>query len=185
MDDYTPWSKSEFAGARAGRIDPGVGARDCRGCHMPKENGISSHRWLGGHSYLAAMQHDPTLVEQYQRFLAGVASVDIAPGATPKGFDVVIRNLAVGHRFPGGVMDAQDTRLEVTITDASGRVLARDDSHALRSEVLDKEGQPLKVRQTHKFVTAVWNRTLEPRGVQAVRYRLDAPSATKVSVRLL
>jgi tetratricopeptide (TPR) repeat protein len=189
MDDYTPWSKSEFAGARAGRMDSDVPARDCRGCHMPKENGIASHRWLGGHSYLAAMQGDASLVERYRKFLTGVASVDIAPGASLEGFDVVIRNLDVGHRFPGGVMDAQDTRLEIVIRDAAGRELGRDDSHALRSEVLDDQGEPLKLRETHRFITAVWNHTVEPRGVQAARYRLELPAGValplSVTARLL
>lgn len=191
MDDFTPWSRSEFAGAQASRIDAPVAAAECRACHMPKEpapNGdvsakhgvISSHRWLGGHSWLAAMQGDAAQVDRYRRFLRGVASVDVAPGASVEngtlGFDVVLRNLMVGHRFPGGVMDAQDTRVEVSVTDAAGRELARDDSHALRSEVLDKTGAPVKVRETHRFVTAVWNRTLEPRGVQAARYRLEVPA---------
>src|SRR5207245_1749973 len=40
-----------------------------------------------------------------------------------------------------------------------------------------------------RFVTAVWNRTLEPRGVQAARYRLEVPEGSvpplRVSVRLL
>jgi tetratricopeptide (TPR) repeat protein len=204
MDDFTPWSTSEFASARAARIDEGVATQDCRGCHMPREAApegdvsakkgtLASHRWLGGHSYLAAMQKDPAQVERYRRFLTGVASVDVAPGATiagrELGFDVVVRSLLVGHRFPGGVMDAQDTRLEVVVRDATGRELSRDDSHALRSEVLDAHGEPLKLRETHRFVTAAWNRTLEPRGVEAARYRLELPVQValplSVSARLL
>jgi tetratricopeptide (TPR) repeat protein len=199
MDDFTPWSKSVFAGAKAMRIDEGVPERDCKGCHMPKEAApegdasakhgvISSHRWLGGHSYLAAMQHDAGLVERYRRFLSGIASVDVAPGAALDGrtltFDVVIRSLGIGHRFPGGVMDAQDTRLEVVVRDAHGRELSRDDSHALRAEVLDAQGEPLKLRETHRFVTAVWNRTIEPRGVQAARYRLEVPPGAELPVSI-
>ncbi len=191
MDDFTPWSRSEYGGSKATRIDAELAQNDCRGCHMQKEAApqgdvsakkgvISSHRFLGGHSWMAAMQGDAAQVERYRKFLRGVASVDIAPGASLDdgllAFDVVIRNLLVGHRFPGGVMDAQDTRVEVVVTDARGRRLAADDSHALRSEVLDKNGTPVKLRETHRFVTAVWNRTLEPRGVQAARYRLQVPA---------
>ncbi len=204
MDDFTPWSRSDFGSSTASRIDAEVAKAECRTCHMAREpapngdvsakNGkLSSHRFLGGHSWLAAMQGDESQVERYRRFLRGVASVDVAPPVTLEGstlgFDVVIRNLMVGHRFPGGVMDAQDTRLEVTVTDARGRVLARDDSHALRSEVLDKTGTPVKLRETHRFVTAVWNRTVEPRGVQAARYRLEVPAdavaPVTVTARLL
>ena len=36
----------------------------------------------------------------------------IAPGSKV-AFDVVVRNLLVGHRFPGGVLDIQDTWIEV------------------------------------------------------------------------
>ena len=38
--------------------------------------------------------------------------------------DVVIRNLLVGHRFPGGVLDIQDTWIEVEVADATGKRLA-------------------------------------------------------------
>ncbi|MBL8955192.1 MAG: hypothetical protein JNK82_30725, partial [Myxococcaceae bacterium] len=204
MDDYTPWSRSEFGKSSASRIDAEVAKAECRDCHMAREPAaddvsgkrdgkIASHRFLGGHSWLAAMQGDAAQIERYRRFLRGVASVDVAPGVRLDGkrlqFDVVIRNLTVGHRFPSGVMDAQDTRLEVKVTDARGRVLALDDSHALRSEVLDKTGTPLKLRETHRFVTPVWNRTVEPRGVQAARYLLDVPAdavqPVNIGVRLL
>ena len=38
--------------------------------------------------------------------------------------DVVMRSLRVGHRFPGGVMDAQDAWIEVTVHDARGKLVA-------------------------------------------------------------
>ena len=41
-------------------------------------------------------------------FRVNAAPVGLVPGENAV-IDVVIRNLDVGHRFPGGVMDAQDT----------------------------------------------------------------------------
>ena len=36
----------------------------------------------------------------------------------PKNVDIVVRNERVGHRFPAGVLDAQDTWIEVRIEDS-------------------------------------------------------------------
>jgi len=51
----------------------------------------------------------------------------VTPGSRLE-LDVVLRNLMVGHRFPGGVNDVQDTWIEVEIHDARGRRVVR---HAL------------------------------------------------------
>ena len=68
-DDPTPWQRSVYAGSLLARVDEPVEQADCKGCHMPKEDAplgdvstkegkIASHRFLGGHSWLAAMLGD-------------------------------------------------------------------------------------------------------------------------------
>jgi hypothetical protein len=68
-DDITPWRRSIYAGNHLERIDEPIAEQDCRGCHMAREdalrgdvsaeNGsIASHRFLGGHTWLAAMRGD-------------------------------------------------------------------------------------------------------------------------------
>lgn len=214
QDDGTPWLRSAYAGSNAERIDD-VEAKDCRGCHMQREevvlgdaaakNGtIASHRFLGAHTYLAAMRGDSDQLARVQKFLKTAATIDIAamtrsPGGRvilPDGadvspgdavtFDVVVRNTGTGHRFPGGTLDAQDTWVEIEAATRRGRILARGgtdhaktgadpSAHVLRAVLLDDGGQPVAMRETDKFRTMVTNHTIAPRDVEVVRYAMQVP----------
>lgn len=232
QDDVTPWQRSEYAGSQVHRIDDPIARQDCRGCHMPLEdaplgdaaatNGkVASHRFLGAHTYLAAMRGDEDTLSRSRSMLRGAASIDVAAASGPTGeahlpadgapvrpgetwmFDVVVRNTRVGHRFPGGTMDAQDTWIEVTITDVSGNLVAeaglrhakgeKDPSaHVLRSLVVDANGLPVSERQTNRFRATVYNHTIPPRDVQVVSYSVDLPDTLaetafplKIEARLL
>lgn len=216
QDDVTPWQRSPYAGSELHLLDEELPARDCRGCHMPLEEAVlgdaaatdgkvASHRFLGAHTWLAAMRGDAGTLARTQAFLRGVASVDVAAVALPGGgralpadgapvaagdhlvFDVVLRNRDAGHRFPGGVMDAQDAWVEVTVRDAGGRLLAEsgaqqaatgDDptAHRLRSAMVDEAGRPVLERQTNRFRGGVFNHTLQPREAVVVEYAFEVPS---------
>jgi hypothetical protein len=194
QDDATPWARSAFAGSATARIDDEIPLADCRGCHMPRveakngdpgaKNGtIASHEFLGAHTWLASMQNDPALVARAQAFMQNRVSIDvggtrpsaIVPG-DPATIDVVIRNLDVGHRFPGGVMDAQDTVIAITVTDDHGAVVADDDgTHSLSSYMAHEDGTRAIIRETHEFRAGVWNHTIGPRDATVVGYTFVAP----------
>src|SRR6185503_4833043 len=102
--------------------------------------------------------------------------------------DVVIRNLLVGHRFPGGVLDIQDTWIEVELADARGHRLAasglthdRDvddhDTHVLRTLVVDERGEVLEEHEMASFRTPIATQTLAAREAQVIRYAFDIPAA--------
>jgi tetratricopeptide (TPR) repeat protein len=217
QDDVTPWQRSVYAGSDLHLVDEELPAQDCRGCHMPSEeavlgdlaatNGkVSSHRFLGAHTWLAAIRGDQATLARTQSFLKGAASIDIAAIGRPDGsralpadgaevtpgerlmLDVVLRNRHVGHRFPGGVMDAQDTWVEVTVADARGAVLAEagteqeasgedPTAHRLRSVMADENGMPVLERQTNRFRAGVYNHTLGPRETMVVQYAFTVPAA--------
>jgi tetratricopeptide (TPR) repeat protein len=102
--------------------------------------------------------------------------------------DVVIRNVGVGHHFPGGVRDAQYTRveLEVTSADVSLRSAAEaDEVHFLRALAADRSGALLFERQTHEFAAVVADHTIAPRDARVIRYRGRAPTGMRGRVRLL
>jgi hypothetical protein len=230
QDDATPWARSSFAGSLAAFVDEDVPERDCRGCHMPRvpatnddpgaKNGtIASHLFLGGHTWLASMQGDPALVAEARAFLANRVSLDVgglrsadgaltligsAPVTIEPGsravVDVVLRNLDVGHRFPGGVMDAQDTWIEITVDDAHGRRVAEagteqeasgldPTAHALASYMAREDGSRLLVRETHEFRAGVYNHTIAPRDAAVVGFGFATPADAsrfplRVSARL-
>jgi tetratricopeptide (TPR) repeat protein len=222
LDDATAWASSAYSGSGAGRVDA-VTKADCIGCHMKREKAtrdlaasggkVASHRFLGGHTWLAAMRKDPDNLARVRAFLRGVASIDIAaitdhegrttllargapvkPGH-PLTADVVIRNRGVGHRFPSGVLDAQDTWVELTVRDAGGRTIARaggdhartgndPSAHVLRALVADQKGKPLLEREVARFRGTIVNHTVAPRDAVAVRYRFEVPEGARLPLRL-
>jgi hypothetical protein len=183
-----------------------------RGDASAKDGTIRSHRFAGGSTWLAAMRRDAAQLDAVRALLRTAASVDVAAVTTeaafegaapdestmPSGvaevrpgaalvFDVVIRNERAGHRFPGGVLDAQDTWVELEIRDAQGRLVGEaggrqeatgDDptAHRLRALQVDDSGAPLLLRETERFRTPVYNHTIAPRDAEVVRYRFDVPA---------
>src|SRR5262249_27156139 len=114
--------------------------------------------------------------------------------------DVVVRNLDVGHRFPGGVMDAQDTWIEVVVEDARGRRVAEagtdheasgadPTAHTLSAYMARLDGTRLMLRETHEFRAGVYNHTIAPRDAAVIGYTFTAPKdptsyPLRVGVRL-
>ncbi|HET7499439.1 MAG TPA: multiheme c-type cytochrome [Kofleriaceae bacterium] len=222
LDEPGAWRGSAWTGNGMARVDK-VDKKTCIDCHMEREPAsaaeygarggtIASHRFLGGHTWMAAMRGDAEHLRRLQRKLEGAASIDVAgarvaapgePGAsrwvlpadgadvvpgTQIALDVVIRNLLVGHRFPGGVLDIQDTWIEVEVADARGQRLAasgltheRDpadqDSHVLRTLVVDERGEVLEEHEMPSFRTQIATQTLAPREAQVIRYAFDVPAS--------
>lgn len=203
MDDYGAWQKSAWAGMHAERPDH-VEAKDCRGCHMAREPAVlgdvaakqgtvPSHRFLGAQTGLAAMRGDAMHLERLRGLLEGAATVDVAAArvnrepwkmpatavrASPGDLlelDVVVFNEKAGHRFPGGVLDNQDTRVEVAVSTARGAPIGVSDEHELRSQVVSADGVPVQERQTHEFLTSVWNHTVPSRDARVMRVRVAVP----------
>jgi tetratricopeptide (TPR) repeat protein len=102
-------------------------------------------------------------------------------GGIAVDFDVVLVNEAVGHDFPGGTKDAQDTWVEVEVLDGSGRRLASSGLsyrqhglepgvHVLRTFVVGADAKPLRARQVAGFRTVVGDQTVPPRGARVARF---------------
>ncbi|MCP4444757.1 MAG: tetratricopeptide repeat protein [Myxococcales bacterium] len=215
-DVITPHLASGYAGNRLARIDEPVDKLDCIGCHMRKEkvrdgdlaarNGeVSSHRFLGANTWMAAMAGDGVQLELLTEQLRGIVSIDVAAATLEDGtrvfpaeaapvlagqrllLDVVLRNLEVGHLFPGAALDVQDTWIEVKVTDSSGTLIAEaggkharsgsdPTAHVLAAFTTDREGKRLQQREFQLFDTVVENMAIGPRDAAVVRYALDVPA---------
>jgi tetratricopeptide (TPR) repeat protein len=223
-DELGPWRDSSYAGNKL-RLDTPVKERDCADCHMPRELAVipgqpkptepaidpkdgklRSHRFIGAHSWLAAMRGDPETLARVQEFLRGVASIDIAAvelggqrrllGRDLEGdargrvvVDLVVRNLAVGHRFPGGTRDAQNTWVALRVLDAAGRELASLDEgqgevHRLRTGVVDEHGQLVDAREVEELRAVAFDHTVGPRDAVVVRYAVELPAGAPGPLRL-
>jgi Flp pilus assembly protein TadD len=223
IDEPGMWRNSAYTGNGMARIDS-VEQQNCIDCHMErtqvssaelgaKHGSVASHRFVGGHTWMAAMRNDTEQLKLTRAKLAGAASIDIAGARVIKGgklaawvlpadgarvepgtrleLDVVIRNLLVGHRFPGGVLDIQDTWVELELIDANGKRIASsglqhetnpndEDTHVLRTLVVDDKGVVLEKHEMARFRTQVATQTLAPREAQAVRYAFDVPARVAV-----
>ena len=113
---------------------------------------------------------------------------EAAPPPAPENeiaFDVVIRNTGVGHQFPGGVKDMQDTWVEVDVTDARGRVIAqggaeqseREDptAYVLRTLIVDAEGRAETQHIVNRFGSVAFDHTVAPLHARVIRYSVEVP----------
>jgi tetratricopeptide (TPR) repeat protein len=216
-DDVTPWQRSVYAGSRLSRVDDEIPEQGCQSCHMPREEAtrgdaaakggkVASHRFLGGHTWLAGMRGDGAQLARVQKMLEGAASIDVAAVIHPRDgsrslpadgapvapgeplvLDVVVKNQRTGHRFPGGTIDAADTWIEVTVDDARGHRIAEagtaeeatgqdPSAHVLRALMANGEGVPLFGREVNRFQASIANHTIAPRDVEVVELAFDAPA---------
>ncbi len=224
IDELGAWRGSAWGGQTAQRIEPvAIEERQCRSCHMdlaaadPSEfaatdGRIASHRFAGGHVPLAA--DDAAQREWLEARMRSAASVDVAGFTRADGsfvplargdelpvgervvLDLVIRNVGVGHRFPGGARDIRDHFVTMEVRDANGRVLGRAgerysrgdpsdlSAYTLRTAVLAADGQPDLEHLVHRFRALGWDHTIAPRDAGLVRYALDIPADAAQPIRL-
>lgn len=203
LDEPGMWRNSAWTGNGMGRVDK-VEKKDCISCHMEQEEAskdeygahagkMASHRFLGGHTWMASMRGDAEHLKRTQAKLQGVASIDLQQ-VDSTHVDVVVRNLLAGHRFPGGVLDIQDTWIEVTVVD-NGKVVASnglahetdpkdEDAHVLRTLVVDEKGEVLEQHEMALMRTQIATQTLAAREAQAIRYELPAGVKGVVTAKL-
>jgi tetratricopeptide (TPR) repeat protein len=220
IDDLGDWASSAFAGAVQDHLTS-VEENSCQGCHMgsvtaseaemagASDGTVSSHRWAASHTAMAAQLPDAEHARQATDELEGAVVVDVgAVRAGPRRyvlpeesrlrdgerlvFDVLLKNEAAGHRFPGGVRDMHDVWVEVEVRDAAGRLLARsrptddgnDDVFVLRTTVLDAAAEPEILHQVHRFSAPAFDRTLPAHDAQAIRYSMVLPRKLELPLRV-
>ncbi|MCB9631190.1 MAG: hypothetical protein H6721_03455 [Sandaracinus sp.] len=203
LDEAGPWRGSAWGGQHAQRLDD-VPATECRGCHMSpeprrREDGTptafvgASHRFAGGHSALAAATDDDVQLATIAARQSTAATIDVVGlvhedgrrellperarlvGGERVTFDVVVRNVGVGHVFPGGARDLRDHRVVLEVRDANGTPLTRSDDFVLGTGVLDEEGALQREHFVHRFRALGWDHTIAPRDARAVRFALRLP----------
>ncbi len=232
-DDYGAWLSSAYAGSELDRIDvavadggvvaTGTKKATCRDCHMapvlaPRgdraadRGRLKSHRFLGGHTWLAAMRGDASQLERVRAQLRGAASVDLVairdetgtlfapPPSAPLGagsridLEIVVSNERVGHRFPGGTRDMHDVWIEVVVRDARGDVVASHGAehtaeansgpaHKLHTVMLDEQGKPVLGRRVQAFRAVAYDTTVSPGDSVLVPYTFTVPSDETVHPR--
>jgi tetratricopeptide (TPR) repeat protein len=101
--------------------------------------------------------------------------------------DVVVRNLGVGHTFPGGTNDSNEGWLEFSITDKAGNLLTISGAvdkdghldpmaHTFKALILDKKGIPIHKRNAQDIHVTVYANVIGPGTADIAHYEFVVPS---------
>ncbi|HLK56247.1 MAG TPA: tetratricopeptide repeat protein, partial [Chthonomonadaceae bacterium] len=193
-------------------------AHTCQECHFPQdESGHVSHAALGANTALPALRGDLSRVAATEAFLrqnaptldlfclrrtaqgsearedwfAPLEMLSPADGLRPGEMvllDIVVSTRSVGHSFPAGYEDLKDAWLEVTLSDAQGRILLGSgvltsetesvptDAHAWRMIPLDRFGHPIVHHDLTEQVTMAYRHAIAPGSSDIARYRMTVPA---------
>jgi hypothetical protein len=218
LDEYTHWERSRFA--RDGSGEGGNGAASCNDCHMPRvpshdpaaKNGlIRSHRFVGGNTALPALNRDRDQLRASEDFLRdrrvllrcaglrrngalsaqGCEKFSAAAGDTiDLQFEVI--NHMVGHAFPAGTVDSNESWVELDVRDSDGRrvfhrgfttATGEVDSaaHFFRATFVDRNGRATDRRtSTTEAVSMTSNTVIPTEGAVPVNYRFTIPSNSRL-----
>jgi len=170
---------------------------------------IRSHRFLAVNTALPYIRGDMDTIKRMEAYLqdqklsvdifalrrngeAPVMAVDRRRPALNRGdqvqLDIVVRNLGVGHTFPGGTNDSNQGWIELTVATADGVLFqsgaVREDrrvdpaAHFYRSVLVDKHGQRIAKRNAPDIHTAVYANVIPPSGSDLARYTFTIPEDT-------
>ena len=176
---------------------------------------VRSHRFVAANTALPFVRGDTSTIRRTEEFLrdqrlrvdlfalrrggrdassdeALFMPLDVERPALVPGerliLDVVVRNLGVGHGFPGGTNDSNQGWLEVTLLDEQRQILGRSGAigadgrvdpmaHAYGAVILDAEGRAILRRNAQDIhVTAAAN-VIGPGTADIGHYELTVPRA--------
>ncbi len=172
---------------------------------------IRSHRFLAANTALPFIRGDSDTIERTEQFLRqeklriDIFAVnqelqgdpgktvyhldrtkpDLIAGASAL-FDVVVRNVGVGHTFPGGTNDSNQGWVEFTATDKEGQIVAqsgfiRDDGYVdpaaefFLALLVDRDSKPIHQRNAQDIYAPIYVNVIGPGTAKAVHYRLTIP----------
>lgn len=110
------------------------------------------------------------------------ASVEVPAGATAE-LAVVVRNLGVGHTFPGGTNDSNEGWVEITVADANGRPLVQAGAVSEDGEVtgntriyntvfVDRFSNRITRRNAQDIAALVYTAVIPPGSADLVRFQV-------------
>jgi hypothetical protein len=131
----------------------------------------------------AVKRDDGSLVEA-----PDLRDVPLSAGETVE-LQVVVRNLGVGHTFPAGTLDSNESWIELTAYDAADKtkplflsgavdpktLVVDRDAHFYRVLMVDMHGHEANNRNPQDFRAAAHLKVIGPGTADVVRYRLTVP----------
>jgi hypothetical protein len=170
---------------------------------------VRSHLFIGPNTALPHIRGDQATVKEIEAFLQNkmmrvdvfavrqgdrvAEAPDMRPAAITAGEDaeiqVVVRNLGVGHTFPGGTLDSNESWIDFVVADAAdpSKVLVRSgaidpatkrvdrDAHFYRVVFVTEQGREADRRNPHDFRAAAHLKVIGPSTSDLVRYGVVVP----------
>lgn len=177
---------------------------------------VRSHLFAAANTALPHLRGDVDMIQKTAKFLQTACRVDVAavelsggrrflparlakpavaPGEVVQA-DVVVRNLGVGHRFPGGTVDSNEVWLEFEARVgegnafyASGRIdpatgEVDPSAEIYRSYWLRRDGTRFVSRVANDLYTFVYVKRIGPGAADVVRYRFRVPEGASGELRV-
>lgn len=185
-DELGQWQSSSFAPGALFAPGERQGEKTCLGCH-------------DAHGPDPPRAKPPLTLELFVRPEPAAQSVDLldrvaAPRAgEPLRLDVVVSNAGIGHDFPTGMPDLQDSWLEVVALDRSRRPVLRsgdgssEGAHRYRLAALDRHGRSVVHGDLDRMISISEWRRIPAGDADLARYTLTTPQSglSGFRVRLL
>jgi tetratricopeptide (TPR) repeat protein len=177
-----------------------------------KNGKVRDHRFLAVNTALPFLRGDKEMLEATERFMkedklmvtifavkrgAGgdeQIAMEVAEQTPPLiagetfDFDIVVRNLGVGHTFPGGTNDSNEGWLEVSVYDDRGDQLGlsgaiqpdghlEPSAHVYKAIMVDKHSQRISERNAQDIHAVVLARVIGPGTADTAHFSFDVPES--------
>lgn len=220
QNQYDSWHASGVSGNTVRSFYLPAEPKQCADCHMPQvpsndqggdEGYIKSHRFPAANSTLPHINNFPEQAAAVQRNLSNRAVVldifQVVVNGEPFGpagnipalhpgdeveLAVVVRNNQVGHRFPAGTNDSNQSWVELQAIDQngdpvlisgemSGSGFVDSTAHFFNAVLVDKESNPIDKRNIQDWVATIYANTINPGTARVVHYRFTVPPGVLIS----
>ncbi len=219
QNQYDGWFASGVSGNTVRSFYLPTEPQSCAGCHMPlvpsfdmgNENGmVKSHRFASSHSALPFFNDHPdqaNIVDAALKdsiltvdlFMVNVNGKDFGPEDEMPillpGDDIdvtaVVRNRKVGHRFPAGTNDSNESWLQLIArdkddapvlvsgtTDQAGRVDST--AHFYSSVLVSEKSREINRRNAQDWMATVYSNVIDPGTARTVHYSFTVPGGKPI-----
>jgi Flp pilus assembly protein TadD len=176
-----------------------------RGDVSAKKGHVKSHRFLAANTALPYIRGDKETIKRIEKFLEGTMRVDVfalhredgttiypvnrqlpvlRPGEVVQ-VDVVVRNLKVGHTFPGGTNDSNEGWVDFQANIGARQIFRNGailpnkqvdpSAHFFQAVIVDKKGGRIARRNAADIYTTVYANVIRPSTSDIARYRFRVP----------
>lgn len=181
LDESGIWATSAWSGSNSRRVEAGPPRKTCVDCHAG-DHGMAAGRTsiVADHDALRDVVEVSVPAARVNGELIALSGPLEVPAGTPVSLWLTVRNTGVGHRFPGGLADLQDTWVDLELGDRAVRAVS------LRALALDAEGRAERNHRAHRIAVKAFDHTIPPGEAQAARVDLvsdGTPIDPRVVVR--